>query len=200
MVSAPLTESFESEPSPASSRRGALADRERLTALTTDNFQFIWRSLRRLGLRDDLVDDAAQQVFEIAARKLDRIEPGRERAFVFKTALWVATEQRRTAARSRRIVDGADPDALPASQPDPEVAAGLLERRRLLDEVLDAMPLDLRTVFVLFELEGLATDEIAELVGIPVGTAASRLRRGREEFQATARRLRARMHFRGGSP
>ena len=53
------------------------------------------------------------------------------------------------------------------------------------DEVLDVMPIDLRTVFVLFELEGMSTVEIAPVLGIPVGTASSRLRRAREEFQAT---------------
>jgi RNA polymerase sigma-70 factor (ECF subfamily) len=68
----------------------------------------------------------------------------------------------------------------------------------LLDEVLDAMTMDLRTVFVLFELEELPTAEIARLLEIPVGTAASRLRRAREEFHVLAKRVRARLSFRGG--
>jgi RNA polymerase sigma-70 factor (ECF subfamily) len=190
MVSVPVTE--DALPAPVGV--------ERLRQAAVDHFQFIWRSLRRLGLRDDLVDDAAQQVFEVAARKLERIQYGSERAFLFKTALLVATEYRRVSARSRaRTDDACDPDALAASSPDPEAAAGLLERRRLLDAMLDEMPLELRTVFVLFELEGLSSDEIAELIGIPVGTAASRLRRSREEFHAAARRVRARLSFRGGS-
>jgi RNA polymerase sigma-70 factor (ECF subfamily) len=53
--------------------------------------------------------------------------------------------------------------------------------------------MDLRSVFVLFEIEELSTQEIAVLLGIPTGTAASRLRRAREEFD----RLLAR-HTRGG--
>jgi len=44
-------------------------------------------------------------------------------------------------------------------------------------------------VFVLFELEGMTTPEIAELIGIPLGTAASRLRRARETFREAASKL-----------
>lgn len=174
---------------------------DRLRQAAEAHFQFIWRSLRRLGLRDDQVDDAAQQVFEVAARKLEQIEAGSEKAYLFKTALLVATEHRRLSAKNRaRTAEDCDPDALADRHPDPEVATSLLERRRLLDEMLDGMPLELRTVFVLFELEGLSTEEIAELTEVPVGTAASRLRRSREQFHAEARRVRARLSFRGGSP
>ena len=44
---------------------------DRLGRAVRENFQFIWRSLRRLGVRPDhAVDDAAQHVFEVAARKV----------------------------------------------------------------------------------------------------------------------------------
>lgn len=43
---------------------------ERLEALATENFQFIWRSLRRLGVPPAGVDDAAQQVFEVASSRI----------------------------------------------------------------------------------------------------------------------------------
>jgi RNA polymerase sigma-70 factor (ECF subfamily) len=68
--------------------------------------------------------------------------------------------------------------------------------RLLLDSILDGMPSDLRTVFVLFELEELATHEIAELLGIPRGTAASRLRRAREDFAQRLSRVERRLGFR----
>ena len=60
------------------------------------------------------------------------------------------------------------------------------------------MPSDLRTVFVLFELEGIEVRQIAELEAIPVGTASSRLRRAREEFSAISKRVRAGLMSRGG--
>ncbi|HEY0468747.1 MAG TPA: sigma factor-like helix-turn-helix DNA-binding protein, partial [Polyangiaceae bacterium] len=62
----------------------------------------------------------------------------------------------------------------------------------------DEMPEDLRLVFVLFELEELSTRQIAELCEIPVGTAASRLRRAREDFEQRVARAEARRRFSGG--
>jgi RNA polymerase sigma-70 factor (ECF subfamily) len=53
--------------------------------------------------------------------------------------------------------------------------------------VLDRMPEELRAVFVLFELEELSVDEIARLLTLPRGTAATRLRRSREVFHESAK-------------
>ncbi len=82
----------------------------------------------------------------------------------------------------------------------------LLERRQtraLLDEVLETMPLPQRSVFVLFELEGMTTPEIAESLDLPLGTAASRLRRARELFLKESKRVRTRLRLdpqQGGEP
>ena len=72
---------------------------------------------------------------------------------------------------------------------DPEQAAQRSQAKKLLERILAEMEEDTRTVFVLFELEGLTSTEIAELLSIPVGTAASRLRRAREEFQLAVTKL-----------
>jgi RNA polymerase sigma-70 factor (ECF subfamily) len=64
-----------------------------------------------------------------------------------------------------------------------------------LERILESMDEDTRTVFVLFELEGMTMAAIAKLVGVPMGTVASRLRRAREDFQREARRVRS-----GGAP
>jgi len=177
---------------------GAAGRNARLAAVAREHFDFIWRSLRRLGVPPGGVDDAAQQVFEVLARRLADIEAGRERAFLFKTALLVATEARRLAARSHARTAETDLEALHDAAPTPEESALLGEKRVLLDRVLHTLELDMRTVFVLYEIEGLELREIGELVGIPRGTAASRLRRAREAFQGEVRRLRARLEFPGG--
>lgn len=163
----------------------------RLNALITDHFDFIWRQLRHQGLAPHDADDAAQQVFMIATQKLDDITPGAERSFLYGTALRVGANRRRAA--KRRIADGDDRtlDALvsPAAPPDAET-----ELRRawsLLDELLASLPGELSRVLALAEVEELKVSDIAALEGIPVGTAASRLRRAREEF---GRLLRASRH------
>lgn len=167
-----------------------------LEPLFVGHYASVWRLLRRFGVPAAALDDAAQEVFWVAARRLADIRPGSETAFLYGVALRVASNllrrERHESASELELSSLAD------TGPSPEEAVAERQRRALLDAVLARLPLELRTVFVLFELEGLEVREIAELEGIPVGTASSRLRRAREEFSASARRLRAALVARGG--
>ena len=154
------------------------------------HFNFAWRSLRRLGVREADLDDAAQQVFIVISRKLELIDPLKESSFVFQTALRVASDFRRTLRRRREVDDSAVPERVDAA-PWPDEHADRKSARALLDTVLDEMSVDLRAVFVLFELEELSSIEIGELLGLPTGTVASRLRRARAEFQSRIQQLEA---------
>ena len=170
----------------------------RLNELVREHFAYVWRLLRRVGLPEGDADDAAQQVFLTASRRLESIQKGSERAFLYRTALHTASKLRRTVQRRRE--DPADELELPLEEIAMEE---LLDRRRardMLDSILEAMSIDLRVVFVLYEIEGLSSSEIAEVVGIPPGTAASRLRRAREDFESRVARIEARRKFRGESP
>jgi RNA polymerase sigma-70 factor (ECF subfamily) len=135
-------------------------------------------------------DDAAQEVFIIASRKLDSVEPGREKQFLHAVALRVAANARR--ARNVRPESAESPtiERAVASLPNPEALLDRKQARELLDSVLDVMPEDLRTAFVLFELEGYSGPEVAEMLEIPLGTATSRLRRARESFKESVARIR----------
>jgi RNA polymerase sigma-70 factor (ECF subfamily) len=173
---------------------------ERLRAMVDAHIDAIARVLRRLGVPEADVDDAVQQVFLTASRRLGDIVHGAEKAFLYKTALHVAAHARRTLARRKEepVEDFADV----AEARGPGDVEDAIDRQRaavMLEGVLDAMPEELRAVFVLFEVEELSVPEIAALVEIPVGTAASRLRRAREDFQERVGRLRAR-RARGGRP
>jgi RNA polymerase sigma-70 factor (ECF subfamily) len=66
---------------------------------------------------------------------------------------------------------------------NPEQLTDQRQARAMLDRVLDQMDIDLRTVFVLHEFEELNMSEIADVLEIPRGTVASRLRRARLEFR-----------------
>jgi RNA polymerase sigma-70 factor (ECF subfamily) len=161
------------------------------------NYAYVWRLLRRLGIGQGDADDAAQRVFLAAAGRLGGVEPGRERAFLYGVALNVGARTRRSLGRRRE-----QPIESSEEQATHELnGEQLLERRQaraLLDSLLDEMPEDLRVVFVLFELEELSTKEIAELCEIPIGTAASRLRRARDDFEQRVARAEARRRFPGG--
>lgn len=176
----------------------------RLRASFEREFAFVWRSLRRLGVPEAQLRDASQQVWIVVARRLEEIEPEAERSFLFGTALRVAAEVRRSAARRREALaaeSGDLGDLEPATESQrPDVLLDRKRARASLDRVLDAMTDELRVVFVLFELEELKTSDIASMLGIPIGTVASRLRRAREEFEAIVVRERARGHIEGVRP
>jgi len=168
----------------------------RLARLVTDQFPFVWRLLRRIGVPASDADDAAQQVFIAVSQRLRDIRPDAERAFLFSTALHVGSRARRNRARKREDL-GVELDEQVDSTPSQEE---LLDRRRareVLDAMLEEMPLELRVVFVLYEIEQLTSVEIAELIEVPVGTVASRLRRAREDFAARVARAEARRNFGG---
>lgn len=171
------------------------SDAERFRSLVEQHFEFVWRSVRRLGVPSSDADDAAQEVFVVTARKLQSIEADRERAFLFGTAVRVASTRRRT--RRRHPEDPAETlDARPLDgDASPEERVELAEARAMLQGILDGMSDDQRTVFVLAELEETSVREIAELLDVPVGTVSSRLRAARESFASEVKRLSAREAF-----
>lgn len=179
--------------------RAVSGSRERLTQLVAVHHDFIWRSLRRLGVPEHSVDDAVQRVFLVAARKIDGVTAARERAFLFGVALRVASSERRAR---RRHPDRAGPAPAAEVADSGPIADDLVDRRRAraaLDAIIEELPFDLRVVFVLYEMEEMSTHEIGALLQLRRGTVASRLRRGRELFEAAVNRYRARTH-RTGAP
>ena len=163
---------------------------ERARAMVSDHFDFVWRLLRRLGVPAADVDDAAQQVFIVGTRRLADILPGSERTFLYGTALRMASTIRRNSRRRERFIQSvqAEPEA-PCQSPHDE-----LERREaldILDTILHTLEDEQREVFVLCEIEELTAPQVASIVGIPVGTVASRLRRARQAFGDELKRLKA---------
>jgi RNA polymerase sigma-70 factor (ECF subfamily) len=199
-ASPPLLTASVDEPAPLGAAPLEAAAKLRLAALLRAHFGTVRRFVRRFGVPDAASDDAAQEVFIVAARRLREIEPGGERAYLYGVALRVAANARRALANQREQPSSAVLARAVSDAPEPDAQLETKRLRALLDEVLDMLPEDLRTAFVLFELEGFSVPEIAELCGIPQGTAASRLRRAREAFQAEAARLKAELQRSGEGP
>jgi RNA polymerase sigma-70 factor (ECF subfamily) len=153
--------------------------------LVADHFDFIWRLLRRFGLDPSDADDATQEVFIVAARRVANIEHGRERPFLYGTALRVLANVRR-GARRRRETPADVLAELPALARSADEVIDDERTREKLDRLLAALSPELRRVIVLAEIEGLSVPEVAGLEHIPLGTAASRLRRARERLREIA--------------
>jgi RNA polymerase sigma-70 factor (ECF subfamily) len=171
----------------------------RLGELLRAEYVRVWRTLRRLGVDEACADDAAQEVFIVMSRRLGDVREGSERTFLLSCAVRIAANYRRSWRVKHEVPD----ERALAAERDPRPSAEqLLDHKRLrqaLDELLESWPEDIRTAFVLFELEGLSMPEISQVTDTKLGTVASRLRRARELFQAGARRLRARAAA-GGQP
>jgi RNA polymerase sigma-70 factor (ECF subfamily) len=163
----------------------------RLQGAIAQHLDLVWRVLRRVGLRDADAEDAAQDVFWVLAQRLDDVPVQAERAFLAATAFRVASASRRSK-RHREVDQGADCDEQAGSEPLPDRELELRRARALLSRALSSLPAPEREVYILAELEQLSRTEVAQALGIPPGTVATRLSRARQSFEAALRALRGR--------
>ena len=160
----------------------------RFRALFQSEVGWVMRALRRLGVAERDVEDAAQETWVAVHRHFGTYDPTRPaRPWLTTFAFHVASNHRRLA-RHRHEVQAPERDSDPAmgslAAPDGSHAA-----RDVLLRALDALTLAKRDVFVLHDVESLEPKEIASLLGVPVNTVYSRLRAAREELSAAVRKL-----------
>ena len=152
---------------------------------------YVWNTLRRLGVSQPDLEDMTHDVFIQVQRHLGDYDAARPvRPWLFGFAFRIASQYRRQAHRRHETAGlGGTREAVdPAALPDERLAAQ--QDRRLVLDALEAIDLDRRAVFVLYEIDGVPMDEIARSLGIPVNTAYSRLRVARTEFAVAVKRLR----------
>jgi RNA polymerase sigma-70 factor (ECF subfamily) len=153
---------------------------------------YVWRMLQRLGVRASDLEDVCHDVFLIAHRRFAEFD-GRVgvNAWLFGICLRVAANYRRRARhRLEHVAADAEGAALPAPasvQPDQQLARRQAQQR--VQAVLDAMDLTKRAVFLMYEIEGSSCQQIADQLGVPIGTVYSRLHAARALFEREAARL-----------
>jgi len=156
-----------------------------MRAVVDDHLQFVTRTLRRAGVPASELDDEVQKTFIVVARRLDDVQLGSERTFLYQVALNTAAHLRRKMARRREVMDDRVPEQVETLK-TPEHLTGRKEMRQLLDAVAAHMDERLFEVFRMSQFEGADLKEIARRLDVPRGTAASRLRRARAEFRKHA--------------
>jgi RNA polymerase sigma-70 factor (ECF subfamily) len=150
------------------------------TQVYETHLDFVWRSLRLLGVSSDAVEDATQDVFSIVSRQLDRFE-GRSslRTWLFAILQRVAANQRRTARRKLKQLEPLVEESL-GRAPTAHRQAEAAEAIDVVQSFCETLDLERRAVFVLSLLEELPAPEVSEVLGIPVNTVYSRVRSLRE--------------------
>lgn len=111
------------------------------------------------------------------------------RSYLFSIAYKIVCKYYRERRRDEGRVDFEEESAHSLSSPISAVAAR--QEQRLLLEGLRRLPVDYQVVLELHYWEGMSATELADVLGLPVGTAKTRLRRGRELLEERLRELSA---------
>lgn len=159
---------------------------EQVYALHAD---FVWRTLQHLGVRNSDLEDLGQEVFVTVHRRLSTFD-GRSKltTWLFGICLHLVQRHRRRAYFRLELSQAEPPERIDPHTPEERYAGE--EARVRLERLLDKLSPERRATFLLFEVEGVSCEEIAELTGVPVGTVYSRLHLARKQVTAAATRLR----------
>ena len=168
----------------ASAKRG---DGDALAVLIRTHADRLHATLRRFGLDEGEAEETAQEVFVRAWRSLDRFE-GRARFSTWLYRIGFNEAQRRLGRR--RPDEGTGGTAAEASAlledpaPGPQARALDRELAGVLERALASLPLEQRVAVTLRDVEGLSTQEAADVVGLAETAFKSRLHRGRMALRA----------------
>lgn len=159
-------------------------------------FDFVWSSALRLGVDPNSMDDLVQEVFVVIHAKLHTLEkPASLRSWIYGVVRRTVSHHRRgrrTQAAGGMLI-AIDEERAPSHEPSPSEHIERSSELKLLAALLEELDEPKREVFALVELEELTVPEVADVLGIPLNTAYSRLRAARQAFEAAL----ARHHARG---
>ncbi len=154
-------------------------DRDAYDIILTERIDHLYR-IARLTLRDfDSAEDAVQEALVRCWRDLPRLrDPDRFDAWLNRILMRAITDE---ARKRRGIVMNVVPLTVEPAVAD---SSGALADRDELARVFDRLSIEHRTIVVLHHYLGMTTDEAARTIGIPVGTAKSRLHYATEALRA----------------
>jgi RNA polymerase sigma-70 factor (ECF subfamily) len=152
--------------------------------------RFVPQTLRYLGVPEQTLRDAAQDVLVVALRRLDDFE-GRSTlsTWIYGICIRVGHDYRRKNQSNRELLVERMPEmTAPAHQ---EAAIEQAEWRQRLGALLDALDENQRAAFVLYEIQQLSMKEVAEALGCPLQTAYFRHKSARDRVLEAFKRHKA---------
>lgn len=150
-------------------------------------FDYVCQALRRFGVSERDIDDAAQELFILVLKRFAEYDSSKPaRPWLVSFAFHVASNYRRLARHRHEVMAPDESEPFLAGSLDPSPRH---EARSVLLRALDGLPFVKRDVFVMHDIEGLEAQEIARILGIPTNTVYSRLRHAREYLEHKTRIL-----------
>jgi RNA polymerase sigma-70 factor (ECF subfamily) len=163
---------------------------DRFRVVFEEELDYVWTSLRRLGVDSRDLEDVAQEVFVAVHRHWQEYDPVRPvRPWLFAFAARCASDWRRLA-RHRVEVVAVAPDERATGAPGADEVLESTRDRQLVVAALAQIDGERRAVFILHDLDECPMKEVTRVLGIPLFTGYSRLRVARQEFTAAVRSLR----------
>jgi RNA polymerase sigma-70 factor (ECF subfamily) len=157
---------------------------------------FVWKLLQRFGVRDADREDVLQEVFVAVHQSLHTFDGSAAMTtWLYAVTRNVASAWRRRAFRRREDLVGEAPERDDPT-PSPEAAVEGRQRDARLAAALDELDLDRRAVLVMIEIDGCPYEEVAAVVGIPMGTVSSRLDAAWLDLERALKRADARDRWR----
>jgi RNA polymerase sigma-70 factor (ECF subfamily) len=152
-------------------------------------FDYLVRTLRRLGVNPEDVEDLAHEVFLVLRRTWSEYDPERAlKPYLFGIAFRVAASHRRKYWREVPFASVEGQDRAP--YPDEVLAAN--QARALVLAALEKIPLKRRAVLIMHDLDEVPVQDVAATLSIPLFTAYSRLRKARRELETAVTSLQKR--------
>ena len=143
----------------------------------------VTRWIRALGMDAANTEDLAQEVFIVVHRRLHAFDGANTAGWLYRIAIrqirdfrrlrWIKSFFKRSIPLSDRIV---------SLGPTPLMSFETREKQRLLERLLAELSAPMRATFVLFEIEGYTSDEIAALQQVSVNTVRARIHRARKKL------------------
>jgi RNA polymerase sigma-70 factor (ECF subfamily) len=170
-------------------RRARTGDQDAFAELVEMHAGRVYGALRRFGLDAGEADEVAQEVFVRAWRGLPRFEERAQLSTWLYRIAFNEAQRRLTRRGPRRAEPDSDEDDVIAALPEspvlgPEAQTLDHEFEHTLERALDQLPADWRAAVVLRDLEGLSTQEAAQVAGVRQAAFKSRLHRGRMQLRS----------------
>ncbi|HJD69146.1 RNA polymerase sigma factor SigE [Corynebacterium pseudokroppenstedtii] len=165
--------------------------------LVSEHADGVYRLALRLSGNTHDAEDLTQETFMRVFRSLKRYKPGTFEGWLHRitTNLFLDMVRRRQTIRMEALPENYD--AVPGTRNDPEQSYIDANIDPELQKALDSLPTDYRVAVVLCDVVGMSYDEIADTLGIKMGTVRSRIHRGRAQLRKSLQSSEGILHYVG---